>query len=70
MPAFASHLRTLAADAEALRQHLHDALAELDVTPTVAFQLGEASASLGSAARTLEAAPARPSDSKVVSGPQ
>lgn len=54
--AFASHLRTLAADAEALQQRLHDAVAALDVTPTVSFQLGEASASLGSAARTLEAA--------------
>ncbi|WP_329203908.1 hypothetical protein [Streptomyces sp. NBC_01435] len=55
--ASASHLRTLAADAEALRQRLRDALAGLDgLTPNVSFQLGEAFASLGSAARTLEAA--------------
>lgn len=55
--ASASHLRTLAADAEALQQRLHDALAELDgLAPNVSFRLGEAFASLGSAARTLEAA--------------
>ncbi|MFE2930598.1 hypothetical protein [Streptomyces sp. NPDC059278] len=53
----AHHLRTLAADAEALQQRLRDALAGLDgMTPAISFQLGEASASLGSAARTLEAA--------------
>ncbi|TGG78494.1 hypothetical protein [Streptomyces albus] len=57
--ASASHLRTLAADAEALQQRLRDALAGLDETtpaPTVSFHLGEAFASLGTAARTLEAA--------------
>ncbi|MEU6926303.1 MULTISPECIES: hypothetical protein [unclassified Streptomyces] len=53
----ASHLRTLAADAEALQQRLRDALAELDgLTPNVSFQPGEAFASLGSAAQTLDAA--------------
>ncbi|WP_329492573.1 hypothetical protein OG618_37925 (plasmid) [Kitasatospora sp. NBC_01246] len=52
-----SHLRILAADAEALQQRLHNALAELDgLTPTMSFRMGEAFASLGSAARTLEAA--------------
>ncbi|MFJ9846338.1 hypothetical protein ACIRYZ_39040 [Kitasatospora sp. NPDC101155] len=55
--ASAGHLRTFAADAEALQQRLHDALAGLDgLTPTASFQLGEAFASLGSAVRTLEAA--------------
>ena len=55
--ASASHLHTLAVDAEALQQRLHDALARLDgLTPNVSFQLGEAFASLGSAARTLKAA--------------
>ncbi|MFF9901289.1 hypothetical protein [Streptomyces longispororuber] len=55
--ASASHLRTLAADAEVLQQRLHDAVAGLDgLPPTVSFRLGEASASLGSAVRSLEAA--------------
>jgi len=53
----ASHLRTLAADAEALQQRLRDALSALDgLTPTVAFRLGEAFGSIGSAVRTLETA--------------
>ncbi|MEU5838621.1 hypothetical protein ABZ820_33815 [Streptomyces diacarni] len=52
-----SHLRTLAADAEALQQRLHDTLTVLDgLTPTVSFRLGEAFSSLGSAVQTLEAA--------------
>ncbi|MFF8732771.1 hypothetical protein ACF073_40855 [Streptomyces sp. NPDC015171] len=54
--ASASHLRTLAAEAEALQQRLRDALAVLDGMPNVGFQLGEAFVSLGSAARALEAA--------------
>ncbi len=55
--ACASHLRILAADAVALQQRLRDALAGLDgLTPGASFRLGEAFASLGSAARTLEAA--------------
>ncbi|MEU0857507.1 hypothetical protein ABZ352_18990 [Streptomyces griseofuscus] len=55
--ASASHLRTLAADAQALQQRLRDAVADLEgLTPTVSFQLGEAFAEIGSAARTLEAA--------------
>lgn len=62
--ASASHLRALAADVEALEQRLHDALAPLDgLTPTASFRLGEASATLESAAQILkvaasEAAPA------------
>ncbi|MFD7868120.1 hypothetical protein [Streptomyces sp. NPDC059783] len=52
-----SHLRTLASDTEALQQRLRDALGVLDgLTPDVSFRLGEASALLGSAARTLDAA--------------
>ncbi|MEU2681329.1 hypothetical protein ABZ638_31080 [Streptomyces sp. NPDC007107] len=54
--ASAIHLRALAADAKALQQRLRDALSLDGMTPTVSFQLGEASASLGSAARTMEAA--------------
>ncbi|PRH78260.1 hypothetical protein C6N75_15840 [Streptomyces solincola] len=53
----ASHLRALAADAKALQQRLHDALAGMDdPAPTVSFQLGEAHGSLGAAAQSLEAA--------------
>ncbi|QKW55027.1 hypothetical protein [Streptomyces buecherae] len=52
--ALASHLRTLAADVEALQRRLHDAVALTG--PTGSFQLGDAFASLGEAVRTLEAA--------------
>ncbi|MEU8764617.1 hypothetical protein [Streptomyces sp. NPDC048659] len=53
----ASHLRALAADVEALQQRVRSAVGVLDgITPDVAFRLGEASALLGSAARTVESA--------------
>ncbi|MGW5353347.1 hypothetical protein ACWERV_22910 [Streptomyces sp. NPDC004031] len=53
----ASHLRTLAAEVEALQQRVRDALDELDeMTPSVSFQLRAAFTSLGSAVRTLEEA--------------
>ncbi|MGO4634928.1 hypothetical protein AB4225_28975 [Streptomyces sp. 2RAF24] len=53
----ASHLRALASDVQGLQQRLRDTLGVLDgITPDVAFRLGEASALLGSAARTMESA--------------
>ncbi|GAA5070677.1 hypothetical protein [Streptomyces similanensis] len=51
--------RTLAADVKALQQRVYDAVDGLDgLTSAESFKLGEAFASLGSAARTLDAAAA------------
>ncbi|MEU3423609.1 hypothetical protein AB0F39_34550 [Streptomyces murinus] len=48
-----ARLRALADDAGAVQSRLREALDELELTPELAFRLGEAFASLGAAARTL-----------------
>jgi hypothetical protein len=57
MPKESSPLRALATEAEALQQRVYDAVSEAtELTPDQSFRLGEAFASLGSAAQTLKAA--------------